>query len=35
MKQQDEIKIGKLLTKFKCSENEKVSEAKQYWREKI
>ena len=30
MKQQDEIKIGKLLAKFKCRENEKVFIAKQY-----
>ena len=27
MKQRDEIKIGKLLAKFKCSENEKVFKA--------
>ena len=30
MKQRDKIKIGKLLAKFKCSENEKVFKAKQY-----
>ena len=35
MKQRDEITIGKLLAKFKCSEDEKVFKAKQYWREKI
>ena len=29
MKQRDEIKIGKFLAKFKCSENEKVFKAKQ------
>ena len=29
MKQGDESKIEKLLAKFKCSENEKVFEAKQ------
>ena len=29
MKQRDKIKIGKLLAKFKCSENEKVFKAKQ------
>ena len=29
MKQQDEIKIGNLLAKFKCSENEKVFKSKQ------
>ena len=34
IKQQDEMKTGKLLAKFKCSEDEKVFEAKQYWREK-
>ena len=30
MKQRDKFKIGKLLAKFKCSENEKVFKAKQY-----
>ena len=35
MKQRDEIKIGKLLAKFKCNEKEKVFKTKQYWREKI
>ena len=29
MKQRNEIKIGKLLAKFKCCENEKVFKAKQ------
>ena len=29
MKQRDKIKIGKLLAKFKCSENENVFKAKQ------
>ena len=37
MKQRDEIKIGKLLARFKCSENEKVFKAsrKIYCREKF
>ena len=34
MKQRNEIKIGKLLVKFKCSGKVKVFKAKQYWREK-
>ena len=34
VKQWSEIKIGKLLEKFKCSKNKKVFKAKQYWPEK-
>ena len=34
MKQRDEIKIGKLLAKFKCTEKEKVFKVKQHWLEK-